>query len=197
MKERFDPREVYRYDPKQDLLYIDIALDYYREIYNEWDFSPQINRDLDEDLLEYLENCCAEIPARQNISICLNLPEAVYDPLREERSREGFRNYFTYLIRRQLRWSRIFSKKILLFLALGTFLMLCASLLEPLTNRTPQTRFLAEGILVGGWVCFWEVFSILFFRLSDHRQKVRTFRRLLAAQILFRYRPTAATDPLP
>lgn len=191
----FDPQKVYRYDSGKDLFFIDIDLDFYREIYNAWDFSPQINRDLDEDLLEYLENCCAEIPPRHAICISLNLPEAVYAPEREARSREGFTNFFTYLVRRERSRSKNFYQKIAFFIALGSLLLVLASVMQHQLNSFLHTDILSEGIVVGGWVCFWEVFSILFFELAEHRKKIRTFRRLLNAEIIFRYRKTLSSEP--
>ena len=189
----FDPKKFYRYDSRQERFYIDIDLDFYRELYNEWDFSPQHNRDLDQDLLDYLEHCCYEIPRRHALCISLNLPVAVRDPEREKRSIEGFRNYFTYLVRREQSRSKIYYQKIAAFLTLGSVLLISASLLEHQLNFYLKTNLLSEGILVGGWVCFWEVFSILFFQLSEHRKKIRTFSRLLNAQIVFRYREIVTT----
>ena len=34
-----DPKKIYRYDSKTKSFNIDISLDYYRDIHNEWDYS--------------------------------------------------------------------------------------------------------------------------------------------------------------
>ena len=96
LEPKFDARKIYRFDEESGAFLIDIDLDFYRELYSEWDFSPQRKRDLDNDLLEYLVDCCDEIPARYPVAIAINLPEAVYDATREERATQGFKNFFTY-----------------------------------------------------------------------------------------------------
>ena len=54
---KFDPLKIYRFDEAKGSFCIDIDLDFYRELYSEWDFSLQRNRDMDKDLLEYLVDC--------------------------------------------------------------------------------------------------------------------------------------------
>ncbi len=186
---KFDPKKIYRYDQQTGTFFIDIDLDYYRELYSEWDFSPQRNRDLDEDLLEYLSDCCEEIPRRSPISIVMSLPQSVYEPLKEQRATKGFHNFFTYLIRRKNIRNRSYYKKIAIFLLVGVLLLVLASLLEKYLAAVPHSELLAEGLIIGAWVSIWEVFSILFFKLSDYRKDIATFRRLLAAGIDYRYRP--------
>ncbi len=191
---KFDPRTIYRYDKELGVIYIDIDLDFYRELYSEWDFSPQRNRDLDEDLLEYLVSCCDEIPARYPLAIAINLPAAVYDATREERATQGFHNFFTYRIRREkIRYRRNYVK-IFKYLLIGALLLIAASLLEQFPLGLPHSELLAEGLVIGAWVSIWEVFSVIFFKLSEHREKIDVFRRLLAAAIVYRYRPVPQPD---
>lgn len=189
-EKKFDPRQVYRFDPESGSFYIDIALDYYRELYSAWDFSPQYNRDLDEDLVEYLTDCCEELPRRSTLVISMSLPQNVYDPLKEERARKGFSNFFTYQIRRETARSKNYYFKIAKFLCLGFVLLILAALMKNLFNHTDLTEIFTEGFIIGAWVSIWEVFSILFFKLSEHQQKIATYQRLHRAQISYRYRPT-------
>lgn len=184
---RFDPKKVYRYDLQTGTFYIDIKLDDYHQLCNEWDFSPQTNRDLDEDLLEYLCGCCAEIPNRAVLEIIMNLPEKVYDPGREERARSGFRNFFAYLIRREKNRARSFYQEIIKYLFSGALLLVAASLLEPHLKGIYHGELLAEGLIIGAWVSIWEVFSVIFFKLSEHRRRITTYHRLLNAGIGYRY----------
>ncbi|WP_303720620.1 hypothetical protein [Malonomonas rubra] len=188
-EEKFDPKQVYRFDPKTGTFFIDIDLDFYRELYSEWDFSPQHNRDLDEDLLEYLSDCCDEIPNRSSLCISMSLPQAAYDPQKEERARQGFYNFFRYQVRREKNRSRSYYAKIAKFLFLGTLLLILATSLDHLLSDIKNTEILTEGLIIGAWVSIWEVFSIIFFKLSEHRQRINTYRRLQQAKIIYRYRP--------
>ena len=194
---KFDPRNIYRFDEERDTFLIDIDLDFYRELYSEWDFSPQRQRDLDEDLLEYLVDCCDEIPVRYPVAIAINLPAAVYDATREERATQGFQHFFTYLIRRENNRYRHYFVKILKYMCIGALLLVAASMLQNFFSKLPHSDLLVEGLVIGAWVSIWEVFSVLFFKLSDHRKKIAVFRRLLAAEILYQYRATPDDNPTP
>ena len=57
-------------------------------------------------------------------------------------------------------------------------------------SKLPHSELLVEGLIIGAWVSIWEVFSVLFFKLSDHRKKITGFRCLLAAATVYRYRST-------
>ena len=187
---KFDPKKIYRYDSRSETFSIDIDLDFYREMYSAWDFSPQHNRDFDENLLQYLEACCEDIPHRYKVDIAMSLPERVYNQEREERATAGYRNFFSYLVRREHNRSRRYYSKISKFLLLGLTLLLLSSFLERILAEVAHTEILVEGLIIGAWVSIWEVFSILFFQLSEHRQKIRTYQRLLRSKISYRYRPT-------
>lgn len=187
-EKKFDPKQVYRFDPKNGTFYIDLDLDYYRELYSAWDFSPQHNRDLDEDLFEYLTDCCEEIPRRSPLVISMSLPQNVYDAVKEERARQGVQNFFTYQIRRETLCSKNDYFKIFKFLCLGVILLLFATLMKNFLGQIDHSEILSEGLVIGAWVSIWEVFSILFFKLSDHRKVISIYRRLLAAKIEYRYR---------
>jgi len=191
---KFDPHKIYRFDDAKGVFLIDIDLDFYRELYSEWDFSPQRKRDLDKDLLAYLVDCCDEIPTRYPVAIAVNLPATVFDVDREERATQGFHNFFTYRIRRENNRYRFYYSKILKYLLIGALLLISASLLENFFAEMPQSKLFAEGLVIGAWVSIWEVFSVFFFKLSEHRKKITVFRRLLAAETVYRYRPVPEPD---
>jgi multiple sugar transport system permease protein len=52
---------------------LDIQLENYRDAYSTWDYSPFINRDLDDNLMEYLLSCSYEIPRKKAIIIRFHL----------------------------------------------------------------------------------------------------------------------------
>lgn len=190
----FDPKRVYRFDQQTETFFIDIDLDYYRELYSEWDYSPQYKRDLDNDLLEYLTDCCDEIPRHAPLEISMNLPRDVFDPTMEERATKSFNYFFTNRIRREKKRRKSYFSKIVTFLVIGTFLLVLASLLETFLSDIPHSELLVEGLIIGAWVSIWEVFSIMLFKLSTHRKKIATYRRLCDAKIGYRYRPVPSQE---
>jgi hypothetical protein len=191
---RLDPKTIYRFDRVANRYHIDVALDYYRDVYNEWDFAPFRNRDLDRDLMEYLEECSREIPLRAGIALTFFLPREIQDAGKEERSIAGLRHYFRYeLLKAAGRRARYF-KRFSLYLAFGIAFLLGAYLAQTLLPGPFPMRLIPEGLVIGGWVLFWEAFSILFFRSREVAERMRHLRRLVSARIMYVYRDRAELE---
>ena len=73
---------------------IEISLDNYSELFNGWDASPLKRRDLEPELLDYIEQCGSEIPLEYSIELYLYLPESLKDVEKEQRSKTGILNNF-------------------------------------------------------------------------------------------------------
>jgi hypothetical protein len=58
---------------------IEISLDDYAELFNGWDASPLRRRDLEPELLDYLEQSGSEIPLINDVELYLYLPEKLRD----------------------------------------------------------------------------------------------------------------------
>ncbi|MCX6736077.1 MAG: hypothetical protein NTZ13_03265 [Candidatus Parcubacteria bacterium] len=189
-------RDLYRYSKELNTSYIDVEIDFYRELYNEWDFSPITNRDLDEELFEFLESCVAEINRRHKVSIVFHIPESLKDHEKEEKSIQGFTNYFNYEIRKQNNKIRAITKNALvsglyglMFLFAGTWSINFVDTHEQFSNLA----FLTEGILIGGWVLVWELVHTVFFESKDLFHQKWILERLRDAKIEFEYtdKPTS------
>lgn len=184
-------KDLYRYDKDTNTSHIDIELDFYRELYNEWDFSPITNRDLDQELFEYLEECAEEIPANHKINIVFNVPKTIKNTDKEEKSVQGFANYFNYELRKENNKIRTALHDAALFAVYGALLLFAGtSLIRFLEAHTVyrNVSVLGEGLVIGGWVFTWEVVSIVFFRLKVLLKKKKTLFRLLNADMEFSYR---------
>lgn len=180
-------KKLYEYDSECNSFIVDIQLQDYRDAYSEWDYSPFVNRDLDDDLIEFLLECSYEIPFRYGLKISCHIMNVSCDPSREERSKTGMHNYFLYQLRK-LRNRRIrIAGDIITFLIIGSILLLSGFYLKQLFQETLVMSVLSEGIFVGGWVMLWEMFSAWFFDLKKARIKYKHFRRLSEAAIEYSY----------
>lgn len=70
---------------------IEIALDSYADIFNEWDPAPFKRRDLDPDLQLYLVESSSEIPRKYAIELCFRLPVGKRDQSMETESQNGLK----------------------------------------------------------------------------------------------------------
>lgn len=169
---------LYRYSKELNTVYIDIDINYYREIYNEWDYSPITNSDLDDDLIEYLEDCASEISKKHKICIVFHIPSSIKDDLAEKKSIGGFYNYFNYRIKRRMLKLKAINRQSFLYFISGILFLLFAI---AISNKLPEaifTDFIIEGMLVGGWVLLWEMCNNVFFRSQEFKNRIKIFKRL-------------------
>ena len=174
---------LYRYSKELNTIYIDIDIDFYREIYNEWDFSPITNIDLDDDLIEYLEDCASEISRKHQICIVFHIPPSIRDDLAEKKSVGGFYNYFNYRIKRRMLKLKAINRQSFWYFISGVLFLLLAT---AISNKLPEaifTEFFIEGMLIGGWVLLWEMFNNIFFRSQEFKKRISIYKRLRGAQI--------------
>ena len=186
-QENNHPKLNYRFSSENKTVYIDICISVYREIYNEWDFSPMVNRDLDDDLLEYIESSAEEIPKKYSICIVFNIPERIKDSDKEEKSIKGFHNFYTYQIRRiKLEQKKNF-RNAGIYGFFGLVLIFIGYFMKQASFSIPFIDVIIEGFFIGGWVLFWELFSAIFFKQRNMTRRKNIFLRLLKSQIIYRY----------
>ncbi|MBN2281180.1 MAG: hypothetical protein JXQ65_11415 [Candidatus Marinimicrobia bacterium] len=195
MKNELDINSFYRVCEAEKLVYIDIAIDFYREIYNVWDFSPLANRDLDEDLFKYLESCALEIPKKYKLVIVFHIPESIIDEQKQEKSIQGYQNYFKYQLRILTKKKKSATRQIFFYGLLGLFLITSAFFTEQKLEHYLILRFISEGFYVGGWVLFWELFSTIFFRWKEFREEEFVLKQLLNSKIEYVVRKKSHLKP--
>jgi hypothetical protein len=97
--------EVYALDKSTNRYMIEIALDQYEDIFNEWDPAPFKRREIDADLELYLEGSAEEIPSRYPIELFFMVPRGKRDKRIEEETRNALRSFFEfkiYFLKREL-----------------------------------------------------------------------------------------------
>lgn len=186
-KNRLDPKEVYRYEKQTNTFFIDIKIDFYREIYNAWDFSPLSRSDLDDDLFDYLESCGRDIPKRSRLCIMFHLPEKIKEKEKEKNSILGYKNYFLYKIKRLSQEIRSARRRLIIYFIFGVLFIFLGNLLHLNIPDRSVFYFVIEGLFIGGWVLFWELFSILFFKFRDFRDRKALLCRLRDSEIKYNY----------
>ena len=90
--------KVYKINQNNNTCPIEIALARYDDIFNKWDFDPFERREVNPELEDFLERCSDEIPFRYSIEFHFTIPERMKNRQKEEKSRDGFKNHFTFKI---------------------------------------------------------------------------------------------------
>ena len=97
---------LYNINPETSAFLIEISLDNYQELFNGWDASPLKRRDLEPELLDYIEQCGEEISLEEDLELHLYLPEALREEEKELRCKTVILNNFKtvlFLIKKSLK----------------------------------------------------------------------------------------------
>ena len=164
---------------------IEVALDRYGEVFNDWDHASFRKRDMNPELAFFLEDCIQEIPAWHNIDLFFYLPKEAQIPEREKLITELLRNYYNFYITFENRQLQRAYKRLISYVVTAFLLLTGNILMGRQDNLFLNT--LAQGLLVGGWVFLWEPISFLFMKRSENLRLIRTYTRLAAANVFFRY----------
>jgi len=179
---------IYPYDEEKDTYYIELSLEAYDELFNGWDASPLKRRDLEPELLAYLEEACYDIPSRSTIEIHCMMDKENKNQQKESKSLDSFRHNFLmteHFIRKEINQN---VRKIAIYLLLSAFFLTFAYLTPRIHDLDILFSILVEGLFIGGWVMLWEVFTLFFFDGYELRQRRRRVIRLKNSTIKFIYK---------
>ena len=112
-------QEVYKYDSKHNSYQIDVLLDAYEDVYDEWDASPFKRRDIEDEFDDFITDSSSDIPLKYGVSINLFLPKNVYDERKERLLIEAYENFYQFKLKRALKVRQNMNRKILNYLVLA------------------------------------------------------------------------------
>ena len=167
---------------------IDIDLNLYVDIYNEWDRAPLKKRGIDPELCYFLEECADDIPLKYPIELCFHLPKAIENSEKEKIIKTSFTNFFNftlYLIKKEHERS---NSSIIFNFAIGIgFITVAYYFLNYLSKLHFIVNILSEGAFIGGWVFLWEALYGLFFTNRETSRKKKIYERFKFADLVFSY----------
>lgn len=179
---------MYRVNPETNAFIIEISLDEYNEIFNGWDPSPVKRRDLDPELMAFLDQCGSDIPLKFPLELQLFMPQEKLDKEKENLSREGIKNNFNFTIHSIRKSLAEIRQKTMVYMA-AAFAFLSVGYAAPrLAAPGWVTTIFAEGITIGGWVFLWEAFSLFFFSGQEIRSDLKRYLRFQSTEVVFKYR---------
>lgn len=182
-------QEAYRYDGNEKAYIIEVSLDSYDDIYDEWDPSPFKKRDIEDEFDDFIRDSSSDIPIKFKLIIELFLPSDEKNELKEKLLLQAYDNFYRFNLRRAKKEKQALQKKAINYLVLALIFLFFGYFYEPLEANIFLKVF-KEGIFIGGWVFLWEVFTVLFITMTTQRKAINTIERLIHAKIVFIY-----TDP--
>ncbi|SET27850.1 hypothetical protein SAMN05660297_01888 [Natronincola peptidivorans] len=181
--------EIYPQNPITGNLIIEILLEKYIYLFNEWDNASFKRRDLDPDLIFFLEECSLEIPLKYDIELKIAVSEDERDHDKEVNIVKGIKHQYNHYLRAERRCLKDLFKKVLLYVVTAFSLILIASILESviIDYESPVFITVLEGFYVGGWVFAWEAISSFSFHRGKIVRKIKDYERILRAPMQFVY----------
>ncbi len=137
-----------------------------RQLFNSFDPSPFLERDIDDDAAEYIVDSVKEYPLKQKMRLIIFLPKKRKHKVSNEEIQSAIKFYFDYntkILKIKLKDLLAHGRK---SLAIGTlFLIFCliASELSNLYLTGVISRIFAEGLMIVGWVAMWKPLDLLLY----------------------------------
>ncbi len=168
---------------------IEIAVDDYNDIFNEWDPAPFSRRDLDPELQIFLEECSRDISLQHPLAIVFYMPKDEHNMEDENACIAGIRNYFAFKI-------HVFEKKrnevmvgVLRNLSIGVAILCIAIVFEAQFSERVFLQVFREGLFIGGWVFIWEALATIGFKNRALKHTMKEYVRFFDAPVVFKNEP--------
>lgn len=167
---------------------IDLRIRIPSDMFHEFDPSPMVGRDLDNEVEAYILESALELSERAyRLVIHVAEPEADHDS--KETIAAAVRSYFAYRSEVQARRLRLLLREGRQALVMGIgFLTLCWGLGYLAIDTVPEPfgEFLSEGLLIIGWVANWRPAEIFLYDWRPMKQRREIFDQLAIMDIHFR-----------
>jgi hypothetical protein len=180
-------QEMYPYDPGNRTFTIPVSIEHYGEIYNHFDPSPIPLRDLTPDLVEYLNQCSAEIPNRYQVLINLGISMEGRDAHCEKDCQNSLQTYFKHeTLREKVEIKRRLSAATK-YLAIACLCLAGYFVIDLIGATTFFLNLIQEAVLIGGWLFMWEAITVSLIEVDKNVQAMKKFERLIQTKIEFTY----------
>ncbi|QCX33514.1 hypothetical protein FDN13_07220 [Caloramator sp. E03] len=180
-------KKIYEKNPNTGNYIIEVSLNKYTDIFNDWDNAPFQKRDLDPDLDFFLRSCSYDIPFKHNIEICFYISNEVRNEEAERLISLKLKNYYSLYLRGELRLLKQSYRRTILFTMISFFLLFSALVLEKQFKSNIFLNTALEGFNIGGWVLLWEAISFFISKRKDIINEINVFDRFAHCDVYFKY----------
>jgi len=166
---------------------IEVSLNNYAGIFNDWDHAPYKRKDIDPELITFIQESIDDIPLEYNVDICFYFSEEEKNQEREKIIVSRLRTYYTIYIEIKKNKIKSILKNAIIYMLISS-LLLTSSYFGVLYRENIVFYTLTEIIIVGGWVFLWEAISLLMFERRKVNILINNYKRFIVADISFRYK---------
>ena len=179
-------------DPRHGIIVVRVQE--FTQLFNSLDPSPFLERDLDDDLVDYITSWAREIPADRPLRLEVQLRQPPQRPDDPDLLRTAIQNHFANSALLKRNEFRQLMKRGRLSLAIGLAVLAAAMLTSEMVDLggdRPVLDFARESLIIGGWVAMWRPLELLLYDWWPVRAERRLHERLRDAQVDVRVVPAA------
>lgn len=177
---------IYDRNPENGNYKIEVSLKNYAEIFNEWDHAPYKRKDIDPELLGFLEDSIDDIPMKHNVDIGFYITDEYQNKDREKLIVSWFITFYEFYIEIEKSKTKSILKQAAVYLLISVALLML-SFFGIISRTSILSYILTEIVVVGGWVFLWEAISKIIFDRQVISKLIKNYRRFTQADIYFRY----------
>lgn len=151
------------------------------QLFNSLDPDPFIDRDLDDDAVEYITSWAREIPGNLTLKLVVEITEPKLKQDHQALIEGAVHNYFAQMTQLSVNRFRQLMKRGRQSLAIGLAVLgvaVVASRLISVYEDWAFARILQETVLIGGWVAMWRPMEIFLYDWWPLRRQRRDYERL-------------------
>ena len=178
-------KDLYTYNQTEKSYDIEIAIDQYQDVFNTWDAAPLKRKDIEPDLMEYLEQAGHDIPLKRKINIVFVMPKENREEKKEAFTKEAFDMQFKYMISLKTKAINFNYRRMFTFIVASVILITVNFFFKGQSTSEFVETLLLEGMLIGGWFLLWNAFSIAVLDNYKLRKTKKVYVRYLKSDIIF------------
>ena len=185
-----ETKKKHRYRHIEGKRWIEVRVKSPQQLFDSRDPAPFLDRDLDDDFVEYIFSSAREFSLSSPLKIVIYIEEKETKDLPKDSIREAIHSFLTYQIDLQKGDLKNFLKRAQLFFLIGlTILVLSISVAQNLLVPSPPglIGILREGIVIFGWVSIWKPIELILYDWYPLFEKLRFYKKLLATEIDVRF----------
>jgi hypothetical protein len=170
-----------RYRSHKGTVFIDLKLRQLSQLFDSRDPSPFVERDLDDNAVDYIVSSTMEHSIKTPIELVIHLSDMDAFPIEPKIIVDSIHNHFDYDAElMQKKTSRIFKQGQLGILVGVIILFICLSVSQIITPETEKSYLsvLKEGLVIMGWVGMWRPIDLFLYSWWPQVEMRRVFLKL-------------------
>ncbi|MEM1988386.1 MAG: hypothetical protein QXS41_00910 [Candidatus Woesearchaeota archaeon] len=160
------------------------------EIFNTYDPSPFMEKDLDDDAADYIISSYKELKYKDKVRLVIHIPISQKQKITEDEIRFAIHNFFSYkahVTRITLR-SKFLEARDSMIIAI-LFLSICLILKNfLLISNNPFFNIIAEGLTIISWVAMWKPVSLFLYDWRPIAKDLKIYEKLANSEIIIKYK---------